>query len=123
MKNLKKGLWLMAGGLSLALGVIGIVLPILPTTPFVLLAAFCFARNSERLHGWLITHRLFGPGIQSWNKHGAISKSAKTGAIFSMMAILVLSLVLGVKMLIILIQAVIMLGVATFILTRPSPPT
>lgn len=55
-----KGLLIVVGALSLALGAIGIFLPILPTTPFLLLAAFCFARSSRRLHDYLINHRVFG---------------------------------------------------------------
>ena len=52
--------WLTLGGLSLSVGVVGIVVPLLPTTVFVILAAYCFARSSERLHDWLISHRYFG---------------------------------------------------------------
>ena len=55
-----------AGTSSLALGVIGIFVPVLPTTPFVLLAAGCYARASTRLHGWLLRSRAFGPMIREW---------------------------------------------------------
>ena len=68
----------MAGGfLAVGLGAVGIVLPLLPTTPFLLLAAFCFARSSERLHDWLINHPTFGPPILDWRDRGAIGRKAK----------------------------------------------
>jgi uncharacterized membrane protein YbaN (DUF454 family) len=67
-----RGFYLVAGMLALLLGVIGVVLPLLPTTPFVILAAFCFSRSSERLHQWLLNQRLFGPLIRDWEAHGVI---------------------------------------------------
>lgn len=66
-----------AGFTALALGLIGIVLPLLPTTPFVLLAAACFARSSERFHGWLLNHRIAGPLIREWREYRAMPRRAK----------------------------------------------
>lgn len=57
------------GGVSLALGAVGIFLPILPTTPFLLLAAFCFARSSRRLHDYLVNHKVFGTYISNYYNH------------------------------------------------------
>mgnify|MGYP002356036958 CR=1 FL=1 len=70
-------LWVSAACACLALGAIGVVLPGLPTVPFILLASFCAARGSARLHAWLRGHRRFGPMIVAWETHGAVSRRAK----------------------------------------------
>jgi len=66
-----------AGWACLALAVLGMFLPVLPTTPLVLLAAWCFARGSPRLHRWLLAHRWFGPIVRDWEAHGVIRPRAK----------------------------------------------
>jgi uncharacterized membrane protein YbaN (DUF454 family) len=78
-------LWLAAGAAALATGIVGIVLPVLPTTPFVLLAAACFARGSPRLEAWLLAHPRFGPAIRDWRTHRAVPLRAKQLA-WTMMA-------------------------------------
>jgi len=70
--------------ISLVLGLIGIVVPGLPTTPFVLLAAFAATRSSPRLHQWLQRHALFGPMIGDWQREGAVSQRAKVVASVTM---------------------------------------
>ena len=72
--------WLVLAYVSLALGVIGIFVPGLPTTPFVLLSASAAARGSRRLHAWLLAHRQFGPMIRDWQATGAVSRRAKRAA-------------------------------------------
>ncbi len=74
-------LWVSAGLLCVALGALGTFLPLLPTTPFMLLAAACFARGSERFHDWLLAHRLFGPTIRSWRARRALPPRVKGKAI------------------------------------------
>ena len=74
---MKKPLLIAAGCTSLSLGVIGIFVPLLPTTPFLLLASACFLRSSQRLHTWLIHHKLFGNYIRCYQQFGAISLRAK----------------------------------------------
>lgn len=70
-------LYFVSGWLCLALGAAGVVLPVLPTTPFVLLAAWCFSKSSRRLHSWLLAHRTFGPYIVAWEQHRVIPLRAK----------------------------------------------
>ncbi|SLN24666.1 Inner membrane protein YbaN [Pseudoruegeria aquimaris] len=113
-------LWLCLGIIALGLGAIGILLPLLPTVPFLLLAAFFFARSSERLHNWLIAHPRFGPPIEDWNRSGAIGRGAKKLATLSIGAAFGLSLLLGVRPMILMIQAATLLCVLLFIWTRPE---
>jgi len=73
-------LLLSLGWLAIVLGTLGIVLPLLPTTPFVLLAAWCFARSSPRFHHWLLWKSPFGRYIRHWQQHRAMPPGAKTRA-------------------------------------------
>ena len=77
---MRRTAFLVLGFASLAAGAVGIVLPLVPTVPFVLLAAFCFAHSSPRLERWLIEHRRFGPHIRDWRTSRAISRSGKRAA-------------------------------------------
>ena len=76
--------WIALGLMAVGLGILGLALPLLPTTPFMLLAAGCFAKSSPRLHGWLIHHRIFGPAIRNWQVNRAISTKAKRMALTAM---------------------------------------
>lgn len=69
--------WLAAGGLSLALALIGLVLPLMPTVPFVLLAAWCFSRGSQRIERWMLDHPRLGPPIRDWRANRAVPLRAK----------------------------------------------
>lgn len=113
-------MWLAFGLAATGCGLIGIALPLVPTTPFLLVAVFAFARSSPRLHAWLVTHPRLGPAIHDWHQHRAINRNAKTAAIGVMAASLALSAVAGVSAMILLLQAVVLGAAATFILTRPS---
>ena len=113
---------IVVGFISLFLGGLGIFIPLLPTTPFVLVAAFAFANSSETLHQWLLDHNVFGPLINNWRRHRSISRTTKVMSILSMLVILVISWLLGVPVVIIAVQALVLGCVAAFILTRPSFP-
>jgi uncharacterized membrane protein YbaN (DUF454 family) len=112
--------WALCGLLSVGFGVLGIALPLLPTVPFMLLAAFCFARSSPQLHNWLISHPYFGPPIMDWQERGAISRRGKIAATVSIGAVLCLSLVLGVGFQVLAVQVIVLAAVMTFIWTRPE---
>ena len=73
-------LYLIGGFASLALGGAGIVLPLLPTVPFMILAAFCFARSSPRFEAMLLDNQHFGPHIARWRTNGAVSRKGKQAA-------------------------------------------
>ena len=79
-----RAVYMTAGFLALFLGILGAVLPLLPTTPFVLLAAACFARGSERLHQKLLANPIAGPIIHEWRIYHSIPRRAKRWAYFLM---------------------------------------
>lgn len=112
--------WAGLGLACVAFGAAGIFLPLLPTVPFMLLAAFFFARSSERLHGWLLEHRVFGPPIVEWNEKGAINPIGKRYATLSILLVFLISVALSLKPTLLLIQGVILLGVLIFIWSRPD---
>ncbi len=77
MTGITRILLMIAGGISLFLGILGVFLPLLPTTPFVLLTAICWARSSEKFHSWLVNHKLFGKMVTDWEAHRIIPLKAK----------------------------------------------
>ncbi len=117
---MKRGFWLFVGFLSLFLGIVGVVLPVLPTTPFVILAAFAFGRSVPRLRIWLEESRTFGPMIANWQEHGAIATRYKITAIMMMAGALAVSLLVGASTLILSVQLLCMIAAGMFILTRPN---
>ncbi|WP_417248030.1 YbaN family protein [Celeribacter sp.] len=120
MAVVQKYVHLTIGWFCIALAMIGAVLPLLPTTVFVLLAAYFFAKGSPRLRLWLVEHAVFGPLIHDWEETGAIAPRYKCIALGMMGAALLLSVVLGLSVIILLIQAACMSAAACYILTRPS---
>ncbi|MBT8092049.1 MAG: YbaN family protein [Gammaproteobacteria bacterium] len=114
--------WLVVGITSLALGALGIALPLLPTTPFILVAAIAFARSSKRLHYWLINHDVFGTLIDNWQRHGAISRQAKIVSILSMAVLPLISLAMAAPVAVIVLQIIVLGVAALFVLSRPAPP-
>ncbi len=70
-------LWIASGVACLALGVIGVALPLLPTVPFVILAAYCFSRGSQRVERWMLNHPRLGPIVKDWREHHAVPLRAK----------------------------------------------
>lgn len=114
--------WFVIGIAALALGAVGVVLPLLPTTPFVLVAAFAFAQSNERMHSWLLEHNIFGQLIVDWRRYGAISRRAKFVSVLSMVAVLVISALHDVSASVLVVQAIVLSACALFIVSRPGPP-
>ncbi len=121
-RHVTRLLWLLLGFLSLALGAIGAFVPLLPTVPFILLAAFAFAESSERMHTWLLEHNLFGGMIKDWRRYGAISLRAKIASVVTMALVIIISALHGVAAWILITQAVVLSGSAIYVLSRPLPP-
>ena len=92
--NGKRILYLLLGWFSLLTGIIGIFLPLLPTTPLVLLAAWCFSRSSERFHSWLLNHKFFGPIVSDWQSSDGIPKRSRNRAIVFMWAGMLISILM-----------------------------
>jgi hypothetical protein len=82
LSSLKKGIFIVAGSVSLGFGIIGIFLPILPTTPFLLLSAACYYKGSERMHRWLLGNKLFGSYIRNYKEGKGISQTGKILTLF-----------------------------------------
>ncbi len=115
---MKPVLYRTAGVLSLLLGLIGIPLPLLPTTPFLLLAAWCFARSSPALEARLLAHPTLGPPIRRWRDHGAIPLRAKQIATLAMLLSCLLAWFTASAPWR-YVPIVVAMGVLTFIWTRP----
>lgn len=90
---MRRTLYLIAGFVCLGLAVIGAILPVMPTTVFVILAAYCFARSSPRLEAKLLNHPTFGPHIVSWRERGAISRKGKIAATIAFAISIVVALI------------------------------
>ena len=112
--------WVALGWLCVGLGLIGAVLPVMPTTVFLILAAFCFGRGSPRARAWLVGHPVFGPPILKWEADGAISRRAKAWATGVMALSIAASWYFGVPGWVLAVQAVALVSAAAFILTRPD---
>lgn len=116
-----RAIWLVLGLIFTGLGFVGAFLPVLPTVPFLLLAAACFARSSTRLETWLMTHRRFGPLLRDWREKGAIPLRGKIASVLGMALGFVLFLNGAAHSwpVIALVAAVMGFGLI-FVLTRPT---
>ena len=99
MSVVQKSILIALGLLFVGLAVLGMLLPVLPTTPLLLLALACFARSSERLHGWLLSHRAFGPVIRNWHETRSMPRRAKIGALVAIAVVGGVVVLTGVLML------------------------
>ncbi len=113
--------WLALGVFCVGLGIVGALLPLMPTTIFLILAAGCFARSSPRLEAWLLDHPRFGPTLRAWRRDGAMSRRAK-GLACGGMAIgyAIFLLTARPNAVLAIVVAFVMIGCATYIGTRPN---
>lgn len=112
--------WLILGWVAVGLGTIGAFLPVVPTVPFLLLAAWAFSRSSPELRARILANPQYGPTVRAWQERGVISRLAKTWAVIAMSAGVGLSLWLGVQAWIVTAQALVCSAVAIFVVTRPE---
>jgi uncharacterized protein len=120
--RLLRPLYFAAGLLMLALGIIGAFVPVMPTTIFLILAAWCFARSSPRLEQWLMSHPKFGPVLVAWRREGAIPRRAKIFACLGMaigFALFWVGAHPGLIVFVLVLAA--MLACAWYIVSRPEP--
>ena len=113
-------LWLALAGAGLALAALGVVLPVLPTTPFLLVAAYAAAKGSPKLHAWILRHRAFGPVVRDWQASGAVAPRTKRVALVTMAlsaAVLALVAPLAVAAAALAVMAI----VGTWLWRRPEP--
>lgn len=113
---------LICGWCNLALGMIGAVVPGMPTTVFLIIALWAFTRSSPRLRRWLYEHPRFGPALQNWERHGVIPLRAKCLAAATMAISLAVIATLASSWIVPVLVGAIMLVVLCYIVTRPSRP-
>jgi len=117
-------IYLVLGYGFVALGFVGVVLPVLPTTPFLILAVGCFARSSPRLEAWLLGHPRFGPLLTDWRAHGAIPKRAKFAAYGGMALGFAVFLYTSRPGWALALAVAALMGIgAAYVASRPLPPT
>jgi hypothetical protein len=113
---------IVVGTVSLVTGIVGIILPLLPTTPFLLLAAACYARSSKRFYNGLLANRWFGPPIRQWREEGTVSSKSKRNAVIVVLLSFSPTILFIVdKPLFRIILSLMALGLITIILCLPSP--
>jgi uncharacterized membrane protein YbaN (DUF454 family) len=94
---MKKFLWKILGFLSLGMAYVGVITPGLPYSPFVVFAAYCFAKSSPRMHAWIMNHKTFGPFINNWNTKRVFPLKLKFFMLASMSVSLLIMFFTGVK--------------------------
>lgn len=118
--QVKKVLWTGLGFLSLGMAYVGVITPGIPYSPFVVFAAYCFSKGSERMHRWIYNHKIFGPFLTNWNEKRVFPQKMKYFMLFMMGTSLCIMIFTGVKPIGIISTAVFMGFVAVWAWRYPS---
>ena len=113
-------IWYSVGAIAFSFGVVGVILPVIPTVPFLLIAVWAFARSSPALRQKILNHRVYGPPIKAWQERGAIGRFAKIWAIMAMGIGVVFSIWAGMPVWLIMAQVVVCLSISLYVATRPE---
>jgi hypothetical protein len=120
----KRAIYLGLGIFMLAIGIVGVWLPLIPTTGPVLLAAWCFARSSERFDHWMLNHQVFGPIVRDWRSGAGFTVRAKVIAVVALAVTFGVSIWFVRSNLPVVIGLVVLaLALAVFIVSRPTKPS
>jgi hypothetical protein len=114
--HIKRIFYIVLGSLSLAIGLLGVMIPVLPTTPFLLLTAFLYMRSSDRLYQWLINHKLWGRHLNDYITYRAIKKSTKIASLLFLWFTLTISMILVQRTLVTALLIVVGIAVSTHLL-------
>ena len=115
--------YFLLGWLFFALGILGVALPVMPTTPFMLLALWAFSRSSQRFHDWLYNHSFFGPPLQQWQQYRVVPRGVKFLAIsFMLMSMMYLLFFSPLPDWVKITTALVMSATAIYLLSKPSSP-
>lgn len=112
--------YLIAGFFSFFLGLLGAFLPVLPSTCFFILGAYCFGKSSPRLESWILKHPQFGPPVQAWRKHKAMSSSAKLAAYIGIFIGQISLFFSNLSFIFLMLGSLFLIGSAIFIYFRPT---
>lgn len=119
---MSRSAWFALGWVLVGIGVIGVFVPLLPTTDFMILALPCFARSSPRFESWLLNHPRFGPPLRAWRDQRAVSRHAKRAAMLGMSLGFGLFVLLARPgLLVTALVALVLLAAGWWIVTRPTP--
>lgn len=121
--RLQHYLWAAFGFVMVGCGIVGVFLPIFPTTIFLIVAVWCFTKSCPAMQDWLMTHPRFGTPLTLWFEHGVIVKKSKRIAVLAIAVSYLLSLLIIKQVWVAIVVGVTLLVVAAFILTRPDDAT
>ena len=117
-------LWLLLvlGWVCVVVGIAGVVLPLLPGVPILLIALWAFSKSSERFHNWLYTHEVYGPPLRAWHQHRVTAPRAKIAASGAMAIAIAILVATSASTILIIVVAGVMASCAAYVISRPSYP-